>query len=393
MVRKVRADMDGSCIMTYKKIIEARGGVEVFGGSKPQWFDYSNGSRFWVAGLDNPGKALSAEYDFIYPNQTEQFSLGDWETLTTRCTGRAGNCDNPQIIGDCNPGGEDHWILKRPEIRLLQSFHKDNPQIYNTDGSLTEPGQLAMKTLMALTGIRKDRGYYGKWVGAEGLFFEEWDDELHTCEPFDIPADWYVWGALDHGFGHNTAFGLFTENDGIIYLIAEHVKNQWLVPFHCRAIKRQMQRHKIEPYRMTQCVAGHDVFRKRSDIGGKDIAELYESATDPESDESIGIKLEHATLDRIGGASRLLELLGNRELGIKPRLQVFNTCTRTIAAMKRMVKDPRDPEDVLKVNCDANGDGGDDEYDMIRYGVMVQPAYMPSVAPMSLTRTSPNRVV
>jgi hypothetical protein len=38
--------------------------------------------------------------------------------------------------------------------------------------------------------------------------------------------------------------------------------------------------------------------------------------------------------------------------------------------MKRMVHDPRDPEDVLKVSADINGEGGDDPYDMLRYGVM-----------------------
>jgi hypothetical protein len=118
-------------------------------------------------------------------------------------------------------------------------------------------------------------------------------------------------------------------------------------------------------------VAGHDVFQKRGDSNGKTIAAQYKEAKDPQTGEAIGLNLEHATLDRVAGARELLELLGNRELGIKPRLHIFNTCPRTIATMTRMVHDPRDAEDVLKVNADLNGDGGDDEYDMVRYGVMV----------------------
>jgi hypothetical protein len=379
MLRKVRADMDASCIQTYKKIIEMRGGVKTYGGEAPRWFDYSeSGARLWIVGLDNPGKALSAEFDFIYGNQIEELELADWETLTGRCTGRAGNTDKPQIIGDCNPGSEDHWILKRAAsgaLRLLKSLHRDNPRLYTDAGELTEAGALSMRTLMALTGIRKSRGYEGEWVGAEGLFFEEWDDDLHTCAPFPIPADWPVWGALDIGRAHNTAWGCLTENDGVIYLVAEHVKNNWPIAQHCKAIRRQLEIRGVHPSRINQTVAGHDAFTKRVGSDGRDgqePAELYKAAVDQETGEAIGISLEKATLDRIAGATRLAELLGNRELKISPRLKIFNTCKRTIATMTRMVKNPRDPEDVLKVDADINGDGGDDPYDMLRYGVMVK---------------------
>jgi len=35
-----------------------------------------------------------------------------------------------------------------------------------------------------------------------------------------------------------------------------------------------------------------------------------------------------------------------------------------------MQHDPRRPEDVLKVDCDEEGNGGDDPYDTARYGLM-----------------------
>jgi hypothetical protein len=43
----------------------------------------------------------------------------------------------------------------------------------------------------------------------------------------------------------------------------------------------------------------------------------------------------------------------------------------TIATIPAMQHDPRRPEDVLKVDSDAQGVGGDDAYDMLRYGLMV----------------------
>jgi phage terminase large subunit len=36
-----------------------------------------------------------------------------------------------------------------------------------------------------------------------------------------------------------------------------------------------------------------------------------------------------------------------------------------------MMHNPNDPEDVLKVDTDDQGRGGDDYYDAARYGVMV----------------------
>ncbi len=371
LVRKVAADIPPTVLVTYRRVIErSRSGAQAYGGEKPEWFDYPNGARLYIGGMDRPGKVLSGERDWIYANQAEELTLDDWETLSTRTTGRGAVTDTPMLFGDCNPGPEDHWILKRQALRVFHSKHEDNPSLFDEDGSLTAQGVRTMQTLDALTGIRKSRLRHGLWVGAEGLFFEEFDYDLHTCDPFVIPADWPMWGALDHGFAHNTAFGAFTQNQNDIYLVAEHVKNGWLVPQHCLAIRRQLERAGIAPSRIRDVVAGHDVFQKRGDSDGKTFADRYSAAADPQTGKPIGLHLTHANLDRITGARTLLELLGNKTLGIKPRLHIFRICPRTIAAMTRMVHDPRDPEDVLKVNADANGDGGDDEYDMLRYGVM-----------------------
>jgi hypothetical protein len=373
LVRKVAADIGPTVLVTYKRIIEYSGsGATPFGGEKPEWYDYPNGARLYVGGMDRPGKVLSGERDFIYVNQAEELTLEDWETLSTRTTGRGAVTKTPMLFGDCNPGPEDHWILKRELLKVFHSRHEDNPSLFDEEGNLTEQGERTMTKLNALTGIRRARLRDGKWVGAEGLFFEEWDEELHTCEPFPIPQDAPVWGALDIGRAHNTAWGGLTQIDDTIYLFAEHVRNNWPIAQHCKAIRRQLQIVGVNPARIKRTVAGHDAFLKRVDGEGKSPAELYEQALDPETREPIGIKLERATVDRIAGATHLLELLGNRELGIAPRLKIFCTCKRTIACMTRMVHDPHDAEDVLKVDADVNGEGGDDPYDMLRYGCMVK---------------------
>jgi len=373
LVRKVAADINPTVLVTYKKLVVASASRSIpYGGEKPEWFDYPNGARLYIGGMDRPGKVLSGERDFIYVNQAEELTLDDWEVLSTRCTGRGAVTSTPMLFGDCNPGPEDHWILKRVPLKVFHSRHEDNPSLYDSEGNLTEQGKRSMSKLDALTGVRRSRLRLGLWVGAEGLFFEEWDEDLHVCEPFSIPGDWPVWGSLDYGFAHPTAFGLFTEdNDGRIYLIGEHVRSGWLPPAHCKAIRRLAERCGIEWRRVRQIVAGHDCFQQRGDREAKTIADQYAEARDPDTGEAIGLRLEKATIDRITGAQELLSRLGNAAVGIASRLKLFSTCTRTRAAIPRMVKDPRDPEDIRKVNADANGEGGDDEIDMLRYGVMV----------------------
>jgi hypothetical protein len=380
LARKIQTTLWGTVIVTYKRIQELRRSLgnqpaEPYGGEKPEWYTYENDARLWVGGLDNPNKMLSGERDFIYINQAEELKVEDWETLISSCTGRGAVTKTPMVFGDCNPSSEDHWILKRPSLKLFHSRHVDNPSLYDDAGGLTEQGERSITQLQTLTGVRRSRLYEGKWVGAEGQFFEEFDDDLHTREPFSVPADWPIWGAFDYGFAHPTAFGLFTQdNDGIIYLLGEHVQHKWLPPAHCKAIRRLAQRLGIQWHRVKQIVAGHDVFQQRGDKDAKTIAQQYAEARDPETNDPIGLTFEKATLDRITGAQELLTRLGNLKADIKPTLKLSTDCTRTIACMKRMVTDPRDPEDVLKVDADANGDGGDDEYDMLRYGVMVKRA-------------------
>lgn len=169
IIRKVRADMDGTVLQTWAKVAT---GCTPFGGSKPEWFDYANGSRVWVGGMDKPGKVLSGERDIIVVNQAEELALDDWETLTTRATGRAGHVPSPQIIGDCNPSSSTHWIKSRANITLLESRHEDNPTLYTADGVLTERGTRTMAVLDALTGVRYQRLRLGRWVNAEGAVYE-----------------------------------------------------------------------------------------------------------------------------------------------------------------------------------------------------------------------------
>jgi hypothetical protein len=151
--------------------------------------------------------------------------------------------------------------------------------------------------------------------------------------------------------------------DGEIYVVDEHVEGRWLVPRYAAAIKAMLARYQYRVEDLWQFVAGDDVFARRG--GEKTIAEQYLAE---------GIELVPADMDRVNGAAEMLARLGDVEANppIPPRLFVFDRCRRLIECIPQMQHDPHRPEDVLKVDIDEDGVGGDDPYDSCRYGVMVR---------------------
>ena len=195
IARKRYSDVHSTVLQTLKnKVLPQDGSVIAYGGEAPRWYDYSNGSRIWVAGMDKSSKVLSSEHDIIYFNQAEEGTLTDWEIITTRTTGRAGNMPYAQAIGDANPAHPTHWILQRRDmghLKLITNTHTDNPMLFDpVTGEITEQGKRTMGTLDRLTGARYMRLRKGLWAAPEGAIYDIFDAERHKVKSFEIPITW-----------------------------------------------------------------------------------------------------------------------------------------------------------------------------------------------------------
>ena len=203
IARKQLTDIYSSVLQTYqRKILTEQDPVVPYGGEKkPQWFDYPNGTRIWLAGLDKPGKVLSAEHDIVYVNQAEELDLIDWETLTTRTSGRSGNMPYTQCMGDCNPGPPLHWIpmrSKQGHLTMINSTHMDNPDLFNQEtGEITPEGEKRLGTLKRLSGSRLLRLFHGLWAAPEGAIYSVFNEEKHKVEHFEPPRTWARIVAID----------------------------------------------------------------------------------------------------------------------------------------------------------------------------------------------------
>lgn len=240
LVRKTKASLYSTVLRTYAKILTLRhNDAKPFGGQKPEWYDYPNSSRLYIDGLDKAERLLSGEFDIIYGNQCEQFSISDWETLTTRATGRAGNAPYSQVVGDCNPASAQHWVMSRKTARVLPSYHQDNPRLYDDTGQRTQAGDRALGILSNLTGVRRDRLFLGLWVSAEGAIYKDFREETHCIDYFEPPRDWRRIVSID--FGYKNAFVCqwwYIDPYGRMILYREIYMTSVLVEDHAKTIQR-----------------------------------------------------------------------------------------------------------------------------------------------------------
>jgi hypothetical protein len=229
-----------------------------------------------------------------------------------------------------------------------------------TDNSFNNPEY--RRVLEGLTGWQKRAWLEGDWDIAAGQYFTSFRREVHVVEDFDETRarEWFA--AFDYGFAHYTVALLgCRDGDGNLFVLDEHAERLWLPQRHAAGIKAMVGRHRISDRKLElgdlrRFVAGADVFSRQGD--GLTVAQQY---------SRHGITLVPASMDRLNGWAAVQQGLGDVESGIRPTLFVHSRCRRLIETMPALQHDPHRPEDVLKVDADEDGVGGDDAADALRY--------------------------
>lgn len=249
MLRKTLESLKASALVTYQEQVlykfdgkrSAYDGVTYFGGNKlvPAHFAYeATGSVIVVGGLDNPEKVKSSEWDIVYINEATELTVGEWEMVTGR-TDRPSMFDKPPslVVGDCNPDAPTHWVKQREadgQLQLWESRHEDNPAMWDRFLKQWTPSGLRyIARLDLLTGVRKLRLRFGKWVAAEGQIYEGWDAAIHLIDDFAIPPSWDRYWCIDFGFVNPFVWQWWAvDPDGRLYLYREIYHTQRLVTEH-----------------------------------------------------------------------------------------------------------------------------------------------------------------
>lgn len=328
---------------------------------------FPNGSEIYIGHYqheNNVDDYLGLEYAVIGIEESTTLTPNKLTMIGT-CN-RSSNGFRPRIFETTNPGGVSHKrfkdtyikpyrLGKETETRFIPATIDDNPFINTEYKSILEN----------LEGWRRKAWRHGDWDIDSGLFFGNFSESIHVIDPFAIPDDWEVWVAMDYGYTHNTVFGLFAmSNDADIYVVDNHYDRKMLPEWHAPKFDQLLAKHGIQRDRIRVAVAGTDIFAQKGDRRGETVAQQY---------ESLGWRFEPANTDRINGAATIAKGFGDEEHGIDPKLFILRTPSNDVLVdtISYMEHDPKKPEDVLKVDLDPeSGEGGDDHYDMLRYGVM-----------------------
>lgn len=330
---------------------------------------FPNGSRIIIGHFQaekDVDSYLGLEYDGIGIEEATQLSRAKLETIAT--VNRTSKADwRPRMYYSWNPGGVGHAYIKQLFVEPYRKAQQtDTRFIPGTvrDNKHVNPEYRA--TLEQLTGWRRQAWLDGDMDIAAGQYFTNWRHATHVRSgPFQIPPGARVWCALDYGFTHYTVVYLLCRYEGMTTVLDEHAQRRWLPPRHANSIYAMLARWGLRLSDLASFVAGRDVFSVGKDEHGKTIADQYAEQ---------GIILTPADDDRVNGAGELLSLLGDSDAGIPHTIEVLERCAMLIACIPAMEHNPNRPEDVLKVDTDDSGDGGDDPYDTLRYGVMDKPA-------------------
>jgi phage terminase large subunit len=359
---------------------------------------FPNGSRIVLGHFKDESDIdtyLGLEYDVIGVEEATTLSARKYKAIQS-CSRSSKRHWRPRIYSTTNPGGVGHAWYKRTfvdpyeageelDTRFIPATVEDNVFIHPDYRNILD----------SYTGWLKRAWRYGDWDIAAGQFFTTWRQDVHVMEdwktgrmedwkngrmegsnstlplfhsstlpvflPSTHPPNWRVWLAMDYGFTHYNVILLLAEDGGgQMYVLDELAEREWLVPRHAEAVRAMLARWEIAPERLATFVAGGDCFASRAVAEGT-VADQWAAE---------GFALEPADDDRINGAAEVLRRLGDPEAGLAPTLHISRACGRLIECLPVLEHDPHRPEDVRKVDTDDDGQGGDDAYDALRYGVM-----------------------
>ena len=319
-------------------------------------------------------KYMGIEYDVINLGEATQLPYSRIQAIKG-CLRTSKPAWRPRMYLDTNPGGIGHaWYCREIILPWREKRETDTRHVQVTVDDNKFVDSEYKNILKSYTGWMRKAYLDGDWDIAAGQFFTTFRRDVHVVEDFDDTRarEWFL--AFDYGFAHYTVALLgCTDGDGNMFVVDEHAERLWLPQRHAAAIKAMLARHRINAERglrssgkpetrpleisdLKRIVAGADVFSRQSD--GTTIAAQY---------AKHGITLRCANTDRINGWAEILTRFGDVEADIRPTLFIHKRCGRLIETLPTLQHDPNRPEDVLKVDADEDGIGGDDAADTLRY--------------------------
>lgn len=303
---------------------------------------FANGSIIdfgYLATESDVYRYQSAEYDTIRFDELTHFSEYQYLYMLSRL--RGANTYPKQVKSATNPGGVGHgWVKARfidpapygtPFSDAGGSVRVFLPARLEDNRFLCEADPDYRKRLLLLPESQRRALLEGDWNVFDGQYFSEFSYDLHTCEPFEIPASWRKWRTIDYGLDCLACLWIAMNEAGEVYVYREFCQENMVISKASEQILERTPQNEA----IYATLAPPDLWQ-RSQESGRSKALLF---------AEYGVHFTKTANDRETGWLAVKELLRPRADGT-PRLKIFRTCRTLLRCLPLLQYDEKKPCDV-----------------------------------------------
>lgn len=337
-------------------------------------WEFPNGARLRFGYLETDKDAEAwqgGSFTRFYPEELTHYPH-ESVYLKLMATLRSGKGVPCGVRATSNPGGPGHgWVKKRfidPAPLGLRVIEDDydgvmRDRIYIpsrvSDNRHLGPEYVANLKMQGSEALVR-AWLAGDWTVVEGAYFSEFDPHKHVVEPFQIPADWYRYRAMDWGSAAPFCVLWIAVAQGDAYGLARGtlvVYREWYGADD-----------KLQGLKLPAEEVGLGILKRQTPDEKKLIGVIDPSAKKRDGGPSIiermmrvGVMMVPGDNNRIPGWDRIRSLL--RADDEHPGLRIFSTCRHLIRTLPALQHDTHKPEDM-------DTEGEDHAVDTLRYGTM-----------------------
>lgn len=343
--RSTFADLEKSLIRTSMDLYPLS--IADYNSSKHTW-KFENGSIIdfgYIQYEKDVYQYQSAEYDVIRFDELTHFTEFMYTYLISRC--RGANPYPKRIKSSTNPGGVGHnWVKERfIDIGMPNTIHTCKLDTGETTTRIFIPSLVQdnkfmltydpdyIKRLDALPEKERQALKYGNWDIFDGQFFSEFNRNIHVCEPFEIPKDWYIYFTMDYGLDMLAGYWIAVDYNNNAYVFREvYMPN--LIVSKARDTIKELTNENIYMH-----LAPPDLWNRHKETG-KSTADIFAEGN---------IILYPTNNDRKQGWLQMKEWLKvfEDEQGCKTsKLKIFSTCKNLIRCIPQLQHDEKKIGDV-----------------------------------------------
>jgi len=213
-------------------------------------------------------------------------------------------------------------------VLVVLSTHHDNPYLTTT--------QRASIEVLRTTDPEKYKQLgEARFIKSGGAYFNEFDKEIHVCNPFVVPSHWRRYFVMDYGLDMLAGYWVAMDDQNKAYFYNEVYQSDLIISKAATTIKT-LSKDKIH-----QHFAPPDLWNRRQETG-KSAMEIF---------KDNGIMLTKANNDRVDGWLNVKEWLNPYvdEFGDNTaNVQIFSSCINLIRCLSQIKRSDDDPNDVAR---------------------------------------------